>query len=1034
MAKTLPNIDLPVPGDRDTNYMEAMLWLLYDWIDGLSTHLDDPTDPLSDLNTSGGVAATYQVKVESDDIPDYLREKIVGLNGVTATVSTGSNKVISLSLDIQETTPFEGVSLLSNTYTLKQPVAGDNVTITSDSEKWVISSLDNKTKISAADNSNGYLENKLIDGINTTVTKTQNGSGDQFLQIDASSGLPLLTPEDATKKVVGNATGTAYELVASTTNSGFNSKTAQTLSFDNGSLTATITPTMTDYTVTYSNGKEITKTTDSIPITNVNGIHGIYYNDTTGVLETFPTENKEQIWDHFQTHIIVGWVEWSVIDQVGNIVTTVFKDRTMSVTTFSKNFFDKAIYVLSGMTVFDDPSFGGSVTPDSSLNTSAQVGFTAGTSLLADAKYPIPVRAIGHDWAIIYKDPSSETRSLIKTDYLFLQELDIPAIGSSARILYNNAGSPTACGSGNFVWYSVGIINDIDEARQVISFMGENEYSTKAEAQTFVDSERIQIASSMEIEQQVSLIYMVLLESKSSFSNDTQARIVDVQVVVDEGGSVSAGGGVFPADLVNGSDASYLHNHLFLYGSPLHIIRVSEDGSGADHSTITSAINAAVMGDSIHIYKGTYVENLTLPIGIPLIGIGSVLDVVIQGEILVSGGDCTIDNIVISHITSIENQLALRVTGGGNLSYRRLLVNVIYTGDIGTTGIKVEGTSHMRGAELQVLMTGTTSNNGIKNIIAIDAPNITSVDTSINNNVFIQFNSPDINDNFIGFKHGGAGAVHDSNVLFEYSITNVNYSGNMIGFEFDDDTTIKTFGDVTVRCNDAGSGNLICVKVNANSGSFQMTNLNAYYDGSGTAKIATVAAGATLIVGSGAGLGFTDIYTGAGAANIRMLIDGVDQITVDLNVDGDITTANGSFSGKLAIDPISSSTSKLNIGNSTIFADSTATSSILLTNQGGSYAIGTNTQAIVWAQQNSNGSTPGASISLESIHASGGTSDLIFKTVGNASGETFRLKNNGGASMSNLPDSSSGLSSGDWYTQTASQLGGSGTIKVICVF
>lgn len=699
-------------------------------------------------------------------------------------------------------------------------------------------------------------------------------------------GNPTINTGDGGKKVVAKQDLSGYELVASSTNSGFNSKTAQILTFDNGSLTATITPTMTDYSITYANGKELTFLTDSIEISNESGIHGIYYNDTTGALETFPLEIREEIWDHLMIYIIVGWVEWSVTDQTGNIVTAVFKDRTMSVTTFAKNFFDKSIYVLSGFTVFDDPSFGGSVTPDDDLNTSAQVGFTAGASLFTDSKYPIPVRPVGYSYKVYYKDPLSETRHLQKTDYLFLQDIDLG--GGTARVLFNNAGSPTACNSGNFVWYGIGITNDIDETRQVISFMGETEYGTKAGARAAVGVEINAIESSIDIKQEMSLIYMVLLESKASFTNDTEARIVDVRVVVSDSGAVSAGGAVVPADLVNGSDASYLHNHDVLYGSKLHVLEVSEDGSGAKYSTITAAINAAVAGDSIHIYKGTYVEDLTLPIGIPLIGIGSVLDVIIQGEIIVTGGDCTIDNVVINHITATDNQLGLRITGGGNLSFRRLLINVIYSGEIGTTGVKIEGASHMRGAELQIIMTGTTSNNGIKEIIAIDAPNVASVDTSISNNVFIQFNSPDINDNLIGFKHGGAGAVHDSNVLFEYFTTNISYSGNMIGFEFDNNTTIKTFGDVTVRCNDLGAGNLICAKVNATSGFFQMTNLNAYYNGGGTAKIAAVSSGATLIVSGGAGLGFTDIYTGVGTANIRMVIDGVDQSTVDLNIDGDI--------------------------------------------------------------------------------------------------------------------------------------------------
>jgi hypothetical protein len=151
-GKLLENTGIVVYDDRSSNVIDKVMGAdyevpgagttegLWDFIDEfMGTYLNDARDVYSGLNASGGTPPDYKVKVEATDIPEYLSSKINGLNGIIATVSGGSNKVIDLSLDIQETSPVGGVSLLNNTYTLKQLNAENGTFISSDTDKVNIS-------------------------------------------------------------------------------------------------------------------------------------------------------------------------------------------------------------------------------------------------------------------------------------------------------------------------------------------------------------------------------------------------------------------------------------------------------------------------------------------------------------------------------------------------------------------------------------------------------------------------------------------------------------------------------------------------------------------------------------------------------------------------------------------------------------------------------------------------------------------------------------------------------------------------------
>lgn len=387
-----------------------------------------------------------------------------------------------------------------------------------------------------------------------------------------------------------------YNLVASTTVSGFNDKNAQTLSFDDATRTLTLTATAESYSITSSIGKTFEKTLDSIQIANSSGLHGVYYNDTTGELETFTGENRSQIYERMKTSIVVSYIEWSTTDQEHQFYTKVLKGRDMNNTTWAKNAFDKEIYVLNGLVLFDDPSEGGTVIPDGNLDSSAQFGLSEGAALWTDDKHDLPLKPTGDNWTVYYRFDTDEIRNLDKAGFMCLTDVDV-GIGATGRLVYNDSGAFEVVGSNNFMYHLVGISNGVEPEHRVVSFIGQNEYSTLISARNNRDVEIAAIDASFGLRQEFETVYAVLFQTRDSYGNAVRARIREISTIINEGGSSVVTSDV-PPDLINGSDASYLHNHNSLYvgiGNDSMGNYISIDDTNSGESLLTGksyAVNA----------------------------------------------------------------------------------------------------------------------------------------------------------------------------------------------------------------------------------------------------------------------------------------------------------------------------------------------------------------------------------------------------------------------------------------------------------
>jgi len=377
------------------------------------------------------------------------------------------------------------------------------------------------------------------------------------------SDMPSSLTGKARQKLVVNDAEDGYELVSSTTVQGFDDKTAQTLSFNDGTRELTLTPVLTEYSVTVATGEKFTfNTPQTIQITNTSGLHLIWY-DANGVLQSQAGLNAQQIYDTLVPNIAVAVVEWGITDARSNFVTEILKGRDMNNTTWIKNAFDNQIAVLSGHTLSNDPSNGGTVTPSGNDDTSAQFAIGEGYSIWTDGKWQSLSRAVGADWNVYYKT-SSDLRHLLKTAFPVLTDIDV-GVGATGRLVRADGATPVVVTSGDFVWYFVGISNDITTPKRLVSFMGINEYGTLGAAQASLQDEVASVERAFAIRQEFAVIYGAIYETSNSYANAVKARIRDLQIIQSEaqGGSVSS----FPPELVDGSDASGLHNHNSLYAN-----------------------------------------------------------------------------------------------------------------------------------------------------------------------------------------------------------------------------------------------------------------------------------------------------------------------------------------------------------------------------------------------------------------------------------------------------------------------------------
>lgn len=354
------------------------------------------------------------------------------------------------------------------------------------------------------------------------------------------------------KKLVVSDDETKIEFAPSTTSSGFYNIDDFTIDFDGSDFTLQGTGK-----IVAANEKEYTLTNPSITLDYTGDPSIIYiYFDDNGVLRQSNDLNRQQQYDLMLNTLPVSYLLYNPLNTPPITYVGDYRKLRSSNKLWVKNLYDKQVYALRGIDVFDLTIGNGNA------DSHVQFGLTAGDLLLVDRRYPVPTRNVIDKWNVGYFNGGLKPRGIIAADYPVITDVDL-GVGSTGLALHNNDGSPVSAGSGDYVWYFVIITNDITSTDRTLSYMGNSSYGNLAEAEGALANEVSTLENRLTIRQGAAVRYGVLLQTKSTYANTQKSRIVEVLAI--EGEATGSPTVTIPSELVNGSDASSLHNHNSLY-------------------------------------------------------------------------------------------------------------------------------------------------------------------------------------------------------------------------------------------------------------------------------------------------------------------------------------------------------------------------------------------------------------------------------------------------------------------------------------
>lgn len=332
-------------------------------------------------------------------------------------------------------------------------------------------------------------------------------------------------------------------------------------------------------------GDEFHKYNDFVKMDFTQGVHVVVYN-YLGELEEYvnPTQ-YERLGIMFQNLPVLIYIV-NLTAPIPIVFVGDFRKGRTNKRMWLKNFYDRQIYVGDGLDIY------GLTYGDGTLDADAQIGLSAGYLAFTDRTLEVPIRQTTDTWIVGYFDATGNPSGYNDMPYPVLTDIDV-GVGTTGRIVCNNGGVPTVLDNGNYCWYWVCIDNDITSSDRTLMFMGKNQYSNLSTAQNNFDSERLEVEANLPISQGFGIKYGLLYQSRDSYVNGPKARIIEAREVVDNA-SGSFIPPTIPDDLVNGSDASYLHNHTSLYVERDSIVQESVTktvGVGQDYETLAEAWN-----------------------------------------------------------------------------------------------------------------------------------------------------------------------------------------------------------------------------------------------------------------------------------------------------------------------------------------------------------------------------------------------------------------------------------------------------------
>lgn len=337
---------------------------------------------------------------------------------------------------------------------------------------------------------------------------------------------------------------------------GFVSRTDNALTFTNGTRTFDISPTGANFDY-YLDGIRNTTTGDDIVISNVDGVHWVYYNDATGTLVEVVNPTHEQHEGLVEDECMVGMVYWNTNTAEGYL----FDGRhgyLMSPVTHRVMHEALGILWARGIAVVD-------ITTDQAGNndTHSQFGNATGEVYDQDNEHIIAAVAGGGTYECWWWD-GTRWQWDTNAGYPFL-------VGGTPQPQYNNFGAGTLVEGGNNNFVLTHLFASSAEDGNPIIIVGQAVYSTQNAAREGAATEISNLLIGNLPGDELKPIATVILGIRNAYTNTNNCITISVEGGHDyldwRTNPVSPGGGTVTdhgslADLV----ADDHHQYLLLAG------------------------------------------------------------------------------------------------------------------------------------------------------------------------------------------------------------------------------------------------------------------------------------------------------------------------------------------------------------------------------------------------------------------------------------------------------------------------------------
>jgi hypothetical protein len=384
-------------------------------------------------------------------------------------------------------------------------------------------------------NSNGYA---LFYGALTDIDTSSWAAGDVlYLKNDGSGNLTDQIPtngsfackigqvivSDTTNGVINVYPSTSDLTVEITDTNGFptDQRTGTTISFVDGTRTFTIAPTGSDFHY-YILGVKYEKTaSDSVVISDVEGLHAIYYDGST--LTAIANPDNGQIDSLIRAKAIVAYVYWNATDSQSNYFGDERHGISMSPETHSYLHFTRGAQFLSGLAL-------NTITVDQSGDVNSHSQFGVDSGFYTDEDLIISTSSIASTTglSIYYLDgASANLRKITNSGYSVLDDVTA-GVDTTGRLVYNEFTGATwqlsTVSNNDFVLCHIFAINGTDSTDQIIAFIGQGDYGTLGQARDGSETEISNLLIQIPLEEIIP-IGTIIFQTSDGYANAVKARI-----------------------------------------------------------------------------------------------------------------------------------------------------------------------------------------------------------------------------------------------------------------------------------------------------------------------------------------------------------------------------------------------------------------------------------------------------------------------------------------------------------------------------